>query len=503
MNIPLFLVVIFLTLIFIFKIYWKKFGDIHKIPGPSIFDFIKHVYFNKSSQGVIKYFQTLNKKYGPVVKIWMHPLKPIIITTDMEYVNKIYKANDHRITPCFSEITFLRKGFTVTPHYDIWKHDKHLIMKTFDKEYISNKLKKYEKKYDELINKIHQNQGTPIDLQEAFNEMFIEIIMRSLNDSNIELTDKEIKDYLNYRTIYFDLLLEKMNSLHMVGFLHKFTKNYKLLMEYGEKIVQFGQIWLKRLQNVDEKLRDQTNVVYAMLNGGIPFERVVDNMSVLIQGGHDTGIFPLSLALQEIAKNVELQEKILNEILSVLGPDKTSITLDDINKMYYIHAVMKESLRRYHSLPFLDRKLLYDMTIKNVKIPKDTIVMFNFPGIMTSEENYEDPLKFKPERFLKGNVTSKAHKGFIGFGYGVKICAGKHYLSTWCTVFIKKLYGQKIYIGVSDHTICFVIIYHNTRNITLCHIKKLLYNNSSSFFSGYRFCNGTIKILKYDKDKHG
>lgn len=60
--------------------------------------------------------------------------------------------------------------------------------------------------------------------------------------------------------------------------------------------------------------------------------------------GHDTTANALSLCLYNIAKNTDVQEKLRDEINSILGNDPLDVipTMDDLKKMEYLNLVIKE-----------------------------------------------------------------------------------------------------------------------------------------------------------------
>lgn len=72
--------------------------------------------------------------------------------------------------------------------------------------------------------------------------------------------------------------------------------------------------------------------------------------------GHDTTAAALSWALHMIGSHPEAQQKIQDEIDSVLGnKDSVNITQEDLRKMEFLERVIKESLRLFPSVPIIGR----------------------------------------------------------------------------------------------------------------------------------------------------
>lgn len=82
------------------------------------------------------------------------------------------------------------------------------------------------------------------------------------------------------------------------------------------------------------------------------------------QKGHDTTTSGITFCLYNIAKHPEVQEKCIEEIVSVFGTDgKQPITLSQLNQLAYLDMVIKESLRLYPSVPLIGRKAMEDIKL--------------------------------------------------------------------------------------------------------------------------------------------
>jgi len=83
---------------------------------------------------------------------------------------------------------------------------------------------------------------------------------------------------------------------------------------------------------------------------------------------------------------------------------------------------------KYPPAPFLIRECTktYGIPGTNLAIEKGTSIIISSFGLHRDPDIYEDPLKFKPERFLNNPTGSdKAKFSYLPFGDGARICIGE------------------------------------------------------------------------------
>lgn len=144
----------------------------------------------------------------------------------------------------------------------------------------------------------------------------------------------------------------------------------------------------------------------------------------LLAGGTDTSFATLEWAMTELLKNRMIMEKLQDEVKQTLD-GKQGITDEDLEKMQYLKAVVKETLRFHPPIPFLAREPKQDVEIMGYDIAAGTMVLINTWAIGRDDASWDEADKFQPERFLNYSID---FKGFdfelIPFGAGRRGCPG-------------------------------------------------------------------------------
>ncbi|KAJ0968504.1 hypothetical protein J5N97_025421 [Dioscorea zingiberensis] len=131
--------------------------------------------------------------------------------------------------------------------------------------------------------------------------------------------------------------------------------------------------------------------------------------------------------MAEMIGKPETMRKAQEELDSVVGKEEI-VDESHIGKLPYLEALVKETLRLHPPVPLLLPR--YPTTTCNIGgyiIPKGTKVFINVWSIHRDPAVWENPLEFKPERFLSG-MSKLDYYGnnfnFIPFGSGRRICVG-------------------------------------------------------------------------------
>lgn len=142
-------------------------------------------------------------------------------------------------------------------------------------------------------------------------------------------------------------------------------------------------------------------------------------------GGTDTVSTALEWTMTELLRHPKVMEKLQGEIRGIVKQNG-DIRDDDLKNMDYLKAVIKESLRYHPPVPLLaPRTAGKDVQLKGYDVSAGTTVMINAWTIGRDPVSWDEPEKFKPERFLNSSIDFKGLDfEFIPFGAGRRGCPG-------------------------------------------------------------------------------
>ncbi|CAI9114969.1 OLC1v1015798C1 [Oldenlandia corymbosa var. corymbosa] len=151
-------------------------------------------------------------------------------------------------------------------------------------------------------------------------------------------------------------------------------------------------------------------------------------------GGTDTVTSLLEWVISELMKNKNVMTKLTNEVRRFANGKQNCITEDDIEKLPYLTAVIKETLRMHPPAPMLvPRESRNTIKIMGYEIFAGTQVIINAFAIGRDPSVWDNANEFQPERFLNNSIDSKGqHFQLIPFGSGRRSCPG--YGFAWTTV---------------------------------------------------------------------
>uniref|UniRef100_A0ACD5YLY7 Uncharacterized protein n=1 Tax=Avena sativa TaxID=4498 RepID=A0ACD5YLY7_AVESA len=150
----------------------------------------------------------------------------------------------------------------------------------------------------------------------------------------------------------------------------------------------------------------------------------------MFTAGTDTSSIIVEWALAEMMKNPSIMARAQEELDRVVGRDRR-LEESDLASLPYLQAVCKEAMRLHPSTPLSLPHFSFEACdqVDGYHVPANTRLLINIWAIGRDPDAWEDPLVFRPDRFLSGPAAKVDPMGnyfeLIPFGAGRRICAGK------------------------------------------------------------------------------
>ncbi|RVE46645.1 hypothetical protein evm_008718 [Chilo suppressalis] len=208
---------------------------------------------------------------------------------------------------------------------------------------------------------------------------------------------KQILEERNYkisnRNDFIDLMIDCKNK-------------GSIEVESLQKVKPDGKPELARLELTDKLIAAQVFVFFA--------------------AGFETSSSATSYTLHQLAHNPEVQKKVQKEIDDVLSKHDNKLSYEAIKNMSYLEWTFKEGMRLFPSLGYLARKCTkkYTFTDLNFTIDEGVFIIIPVQGINTDPQYFDEPLKFRPERFSPRNISETNKYVYLPFGDGPRACIG-------------------------------------------------------------------------------
>ncbi len=144
-----------------------------------------------------------------------------------------------------------------------------------------------------------------------------------------------------------------------------------------------------------------------------------DEMMTMLLAGHETSATTLAWTVHHLLDHPEHVARLRAELEQVAGDGPLSA--DDVGKLPFADAVLKEALRLTPILPIVARVLQRPLRLGALELPAGVVVC---PCIYLTHHDsqlFPEPDRFDPDRFL-GKKVDLAH--YFPFGGGARRCVG-------------------------------------------------------------------------------
>ncbi|XP_021283181.1 cytochrome P450 89A2-like [Herrania umbratica] len=421
-------------------------------PGPPKFPIIGNLSWlrsYKSFPDLGPILRSVTTKFGPMVTLHI-AYYPAIFVSDRSLAHQALVENGSVFADRSPAVKVGKTSIGSAAYGPTWR----ILRRNLTAEILNpSRIKSYSQVRTRVLQILKQqliksrNTGDPISVVDYFRHAMFCLFAHMCFGAHLD--ENQIR---KVEVVQRDLLLN-IHKFNALNFWPKVTRIllYKLWKESlqikknqadvfiplirARKKVTEGSLISKIKEDKERKEEDDYILSYVdtLLDLQLPEEKrkldegeIVTLCSEFLGAGTD----PTSTALQWIMANLVkyplVQEKLYMEIKGVVGEAAEEVKEDDLHRMPYLKAVILEGLRRHPPAHFLFHGVREDVIFNDFLVPRKGIIIFFIEEMGLDPKIWEDPLAFKPERFLRGeeevDITGWKEIKMIPFGAGRRIC---------------------------------------------------------------------------------
>ena len=184
----------------------------------------------------------------------------------------------------------------------------------------------------------------------------------------------------------------------------------------------------RRQREVSDSFDFLSVYMSAVDKAGEPFSdrELLDEVMTLIIAGFETSAGTLNWAWYLLATHPDVAARIVAEAEAVLGKG-APLTSESVSELTYLEQVINETMRLYPPGWVFSRRALKDTDIGDFDVPEGTDLYMSPYILHRTEDFWERPDEFDPERFSAKNFDAEQEAAFIPFSLGPRRCIGEYF----------------------------------------------------------------------------
>ncbi|MFS7964176.1 putative cytochrome P450 [Helianthus anomalus] len=424
----------FILALLLLKIYLSS-SNSHKNlpPSPRKLPLIGNLHQLGSSPH--RAFHAMAQTYGPLMLIRLGSV-PVLVVSTVDAAREIIKTHDLVFSnrpnlSIPSRLFYDSKDIAFAPYGEYWRQIKSIaVLHLLSNKRVQSYRHVREEEMSLMMEKIQKSDGSVVNISEFIISLTNNVICRVALGRRYDG-----RKFNNLLKSALELLGcfsvgAYIPSLRWVDQLSGLERRVdKVAKEFDEFLEGVLEEHVSK-NRVDVKCEDLVDVLLEIQRDnmtGFPLEDDMIKALILdiFMAGTDTTFTSLEWTLCELLRHPQAMKELQQEALKI-GQGRSMITEDQLEKMVYLKAVLKETLRLHTPIPLLvPRESTQDVQLLGYDIPSGTQVIINAWAISRDPSKWEAPEEFRPERFLNNPIDYKGfHFELIPFGAGRRGCPG-------------------------------------------------------------------------------
>uniref|UniRef100_A0A673BSN7 Cytochrome P450 2G1-like n=1 Tax=Sphaeramia orbicularis TaxID=375764 RepID=A0A673BSN7_9TELE len=372
----------------------------------------------------------LSERYGPVVTVYLGPQRAVALIGYEAVKDALVNQGDDFTgrgpLPFFMKVT---NGYGLAiSNGERWRQLRHFTLTTLKDFGMGRKgMEQWiqeESKY--LVARIHGTKASPFDptyfLSCSVSNVICCLVFGQRFDYNddhflhlLQITAAILEFTSSPSGLLYDIFPQLMECLP--GRHHKLFTGIEELKKFIRKNIQEHEDTLDMSSPRDyiDCFLTRANMEKDLPTTEFNNDNLVPTVLNLFAAGTDSTSSTIKFALSVLSKYPKIQEKMQQEIDTVIGRNRDPF-MQDRKSLPFTDAVLHEIQRFMDFVPMgVPHYTLRDILFRSYRIPKDTLIFPILHSVLKEEKHWVSPFSFNPEHFLDHNGNFKKNPAFMPF----------------------------------------------------------------------------------------
>jgi len=369
----------------------------------------------------------LERAYGDVAQFDMGPIDTYMMS-DPAAIERVLVAESDRfekprlgndaLGDLLGEGLLLSEGET-------WERQRALATPAFDMSRLSGMADRITDHAESMVDR--WNDGNRLDIEEAMTGVTLDVILDLM--MGVELAEHRVE----YVREQLEPLGQRFEPNPLRFALPDWVpmpddEEFEAAVDNLETVIQ-GIIERRRgtfgsEDDPDAPMDFLSILVRARGRGEQTDEQLRDEMMTMLLAGHDTTALTLTYTWYLLSEHPEAQRRVHAELDEVLEGDRP--TMAHVRELEYTTWAIEEAMRLYPPVYTIFRSPTEPVEVCGYTIPEEATIMLPQWAVHRSDDYWEDPETFDPERWRPERRADRPRFAYFPFGGGPRHCIGKH-----------------------------------------------------------------------------
>lgn len=373
---------------------------------------------------VLGFFTRCAREYGPVVRMRLGTREAWMLNDpeDIEYVLVGNQRNFIKHSWFWRHVTAVFGQGLLTNEGDAWLRQRRLIQPAFHRDRIAHYGQTMVAATERML-----DDWRPGDVRDIHAEMMaltMKIVAKVLFDAEVDRdvadVEKAFEDALAEIAVRFRRPFRIPDWVPVPG-------NFRYRRAVGRLDALVGRFIREHRARPDSGTDLLSMLLAVRTEDGrpMPERQVRDEAVTLLLAGHETTALTLSWAWALLSGHPDARDRLEQEVADVLGdrPPESA----DAPRLRWAEAVVMESMRLYPPAYVMGRESVADCEIHGYTAKAGT-TFFLVPWVLHRNERwFDEPERFRPERWLDGLADRLPRYAWLPFGGGPRLCIGNRF----------------------------------------------------------------------------